>query len=192
MIEFHWLMLRSHVIKGLFIFLLVTAGCENELEKVEVVADQNKAAVEKGQDIEMRYSSNGNIQVKVIAPSLERHQEQKPYIEFNDGLRVYFYDDKQKIDSKLTADYGIAYENRDEMIVRDNVVVINTKGEKLNTEELIWEQKKEQIYTDKFVKVKREDEIIMGKGLVSNEEFTEYTIKDIQGTINVEAEEFEK
>lgn len=185
-------MLRSHVIKGLFIFLLVTAGCENELEKVEVVADQNKAAVEKGQDIEMRYSSNGNIQVKVIAPSLERHQEQKPYIEFNDGLRVYFYDDKQKIDSKLTADYGIAYENRDEMIVRDNVVVINTKGEKLNTEELIWEQKKEQIYTDKFVKVKREDEIIMGKGLVSNEEFTEYTIKDIQGTINVEAEEFEK
>ncbi|PSR05344.1 MAG: LPS export ABC transporter periplasmic protein LptC, partial [Bacteroidetes bacterium SW_11_45_7] len=89
-------------------------------------------------------------------------------------------------------DYGIAYEDRDEMTVRDNVVVINTKGEKLNTEELIWEREKEKIYSDKFVKVKREDEIIMGKGLVSNQKFTEYTIKDIRGTINVESEEFEE
>lgn len=185
-------MARAHFGIGLFVILLAMAGCENELEQVEVVADQKKAAVETGEDIEMRYSSNGNVQVKVIAPSLERHKEKKPYLEFNNGLRVYFYDEQHKIDSKLKADYGIAYENRDEMIVRNNVVVINTKGEKLNTEELIWEREKEKIYSDKFVKVKREDEIIMGKGLVSNQKFTEYTIKDIQGTINVESEEFEE
>ncbi|PSR05343.1 MAG: hypothetical protein BRD50_01280, partial [Bacteroidetes bacterium SW_11_45_7] len=86
-------MARVHFGIGLFIILLAMAGCENELEQVEVVADQKKAAVETGEDIEMRYSSNGNVQVKVIAPSLERHKEKKPYLEFNNGLRVYFYDD---------------------------------------------------------------------------------------------------
>ena len=77
------------------------------------------------------------------------------------------------------------------MIVQDSVVLINTKGEKLNTEELIWKRNQHKIFTDKFVKITRKDEIIMGEGLVSNEEFTRYTIKDIQGTINIESDEFE-
>ncbi len=167
-------------------------ACENEIQKVEVVADQKEAAVETGEDVEMRYSSDGNVRVKIIAPTLKRHREKKPYIEFNNGLRVYFYDENRQIDSKLRAKYGIAYENRDEMVVRKDVVLINTKGEKLNTEKLTWEREKQKIYTDKFVKIKREDEIIMGEGLVSNEKFTEYTIKDIKGTINIESEEFEE
>lgn len=162
------------------------AGCENDLAKVNLVASQKDIPVEHGVDIEMLYSSYGNVKIKLIAPTMERHVQKSPYMEFNDGLRLYFYDDEKNIDSRLSANYGIAFEEEEEMIVRNDVVVINIKGEKLNTEELVWKQKEHKIYSEKFVKITTADEIIFGEGLESNEEFTEYTVKNIRGTISIE------
>ena len=174
--------------RNLFIavLLFVVAGCENDLAKVNLVASQKELPVEHGTDIEMLYSTYGDVKVELIAPTMERHVQESPYMEFNDGLRLYFYDDEKNIDSRLSANYGIAFEEEEEMIVRNDVVVINVKGEKLNTEELIWKQTEHKIYSNKFVKITTADEIIFGEGLESNEEFTEYTVKNIRGTISIE------
>jgi lipopolysaccharide assembly outer membrane protein LptD (OstA) len=71
------------------------------------------------------------------------------------------------------------------MIARNNVEVINIKGEKLNSEELIWNNKNKKIYTEKFVTIQTKDEIIYGDGLEANEDLTNYKIKKIRGTIQV-------
>ena len=39
------------------------------------------------------------------------------------------------------------------------------------------------VYTEEFVKITTKNEVIYGKGLVSNQDFTKYTIKKISGTI---------
>jgi hypothetical protein len=75
------------------------------------------------------------------------------------------------------------------MTARNDVVVINKKGEKLNTEELIWDEQREQIYSNAFVKITTDDEIIMGNGLESNQTFTDYTVKHITGSIKVKTED---
>ena len=64
--------------------------------------------------------------------------------------------------------------------------MINELGEKLNTEHLIWLQEEERIYSEVFVKITTEDEIIMGDGFESNESFTNFKITHITGTILVE------
>ena len=58
----------------------------------------------------------------------------------------------------------------------------NVKGDLLETEHLIWNEK-EIVYTEEFVKITTKNEVIYGKGLVSNQDFTKYTIKKISGTI---------
>ena len=75
---------------------------------------------------------------------------------------------------------------RKKMEVKYNVEVVNVNGEKLNTEHLIWDEQKKKITSDAFVKITTAKEIIMGKGLEANQDFTQYEIKEVTGTIRIE------
>jgi hypothetical protein len=66
------------------------------------------------------------------------------------------------------------------------VEVVNANGEKLNTEHLIWDEGKKKITSDAFVKITTAKEIIMGKGLEANQDFTQYEIKEVTGTIRID------
>jgi hypothetical protein len=61
----------------------------------------------------------------------------------------------------------------------------------LNAEELIWDQNKKKIYSDKFVKVTTEDEIMFGNGFESNEDFSEYKVKKLTGQLKIDKDEIE-
>ena len=69
------------------------------------------------------------------------------------------------------------------------MVVINEKGEQLNTEELIWDPVKMKIYSDQFVRIKTEDEILFGTGFEADQEFTRYRILNPEGTLNIRDDE---
>ena len=71
------------------------------------------------------------------------------------------------------------------MSAKKNVVVRNLDGDLLETEKLNWSKSKEEIFTDDFVKITTKKEVIFGEGLVSNQNFSKYTIQKIKGTINI-------
>jgi len=48
--------------------------------------------------------------------------------------------------------------------LRDSVVVINENNDKLETELLFWNQEKDRIYSDRFVKMTSEDVVSQGIG----------------------------
>ena len=52
----------------------------------------------------------------------------------------------------------------DEMLweARNEVVIINAEGKKLETELLYWDMKKELIYSDRYVKLSADGQIIEG------------------------------
>jgi LPS export ABC transporter protein LptC len=77
------------------------------------------------------------------------------------------------------------------MEAKRNVVVVNEKGDKLNTEHLIWDKNTRMIRTEEFVKITTEDEIIMGNGMEADEHFTKYKIKQIKGIISIKENENE-
>jgi hypothetical protein len=66
---------------------------------------------------------------------------------------------------------------------------VNTKGERLNTEEIIWDEQKKKIYSDKYVTIHTKDEILFGYGFESNEDFSKYKIFKLSGTIRMEDKE---
>ena len=169
----------------LFFLLSFYFSCENEMSEIKKISSPNEAQVEVGKKIELLYSSQGKVRARLLAPELLRHRTKTPFSEMPKGLKMYFYNDSMVGESKLTAKYGVTYEKSNEMIVRDSVVVINLKGEILQTEELIWNEQTQKITSSKFVKIQTKDEIIYGDGLEANNDLTNYKIKKIRGTIRL-------
>ncbi len=163
-------------------------SCVNDMDEVNKTTKLAEPGVEHGKNIELFYSENGEVRVKVTAPTVTRYLAPPPYTEFNDGLKVDFYNDSMRVTSWLTANYGVRYETEAKTILRNDVQVVNENNEHLSTEELIWDEKKHIIYSDKFVKITTPDQVIYGEGMEADETLTRYRIKKPQGTIQSDIE----
>ena len=113
-------------------------------------------------------------------------------MEFPIGVNIVFYGEDKKEQTHLTANYGIGYDDgsgMNKMEAKRNVVVINEKGDRLNTEHLNLDAVTKKIYTKDFVKITTKDESIWGDGLEANQDFSTYEILHPKGSIAVSEED---
>ena len=160
----------------------------NDLETIKEISIQNQSVfpVETIKDCEIIYSDSSKVRVLLSAAIMNRFNHEKKYVEIEDGLKVQFFDESGKKESELLSDYAIIDEENDVMQAQKNVVVRNLNGDVLESETLNWSQEKQEIFTDDFIKITTANEVIFGQGLVSNQNFTKYTIKKIKGTISID------
>lgn len=163
------------------------SGCSNELEEIKAYnAQSDSLSVERASEVKITYTDSARIKAIIRTPLLERYpQKENPYLEMPKGLTATFYDERQQMNSSLRADYAISYDKTKIITVRRNVRVRNIREEELETEELHWNQKDKKIYTDQFVKIRRKDEILYGRGFESNETFTRYRIRQPEGKFTI-------
>ncbi len=160
-------------------------ACENDMNEVNRLFSKEETLAETAREVEMVYSDSSILKLRIVAPTLLRHLDKRnPMQEFPDGLLIEFFsDDGRKVVGRMTAGYAQQYDDDERFIVRDSVVWVGSQGERLETEELIWEAEKDKVSTNKFVVVRRPDEIIYGHGFESNQKFTEWRIRAIEGRI---------
>lgn len=180
-------MIFYKVIPVLFAFGIL-CSCENNVTEIESLTNQEEVPVTKGRNVEWIYSEKANVKIKITTPLMEEYGEENKYIEMTEGIKVLFYDSLLHVASTLTSNYAIHRVSKRIMEAKDDVVVVNDKGEILNTEHLIWLEDSSKIYTKEFVKITTEDEIIMGEGMEANQDFTKWKIHNITGTINIKEE----
>jgi LPS export ABC transporter protein LptC len=158
-------------------------SCENKLEDVQNVGAKH-IGVEVGKDIESYLSQDGKTKAKLTAPLMLRYQKDTPKVEFPKSLFVNFYNDSLKVESKLSAKYGQYLENENKIYLRDSVVIFNVKGDTLLCRDLYWDQQKGIFYTDKNVIIKKPgNQIMHGKGMVAQQDFKRYTIKQVYNSV---------
>lgn len=169
------------------IIIILFASCKNENEKLNKISKMKlEPGVEKATEVMINYTDSGLLKAKIYSTVIEHYTgKTEPYSEMKKGVKAFFYNKNGKIESSLTSEYAISYENKKIVIIKNNVRVLNIRGEELETEKLTWNQQTEKIYTDKFVKIKTPDEILYGDGLESNQNFTRYRIKKLRGRITV-------
>lgn len=183
--------IRKIFFKTIFpaVMLCFLFSCENDIKTINTVGNKDYLPVETAKDVETIYSDSGQIVVIVKAEQLNRYESEKPYVEMPKGVNVFFYDSAMNVKSKLTAKYAISYEKEKIMEAKNDVVVVNEKQEQLNTEHLVWDQKKAIIYSDKFVKINTGTEILWGDGLDADERFDKWKIKKPKGSITINEDE---
>lgn len=183
--QFH----HIYVIPLLFSFGIICFGCENDIKEVEQLTKVENVPLKKGKNVELIYSEDAAVKIKVSAPKMEEYANEEPYLEMSEGIKVVFYDSLKQVNTTLTANYAIHRISKNIMEAKNDVVVVNEKGEQLNTEHLVWSQDSAKIYSDEFVKITTTDEILMGEGFEANEDFTKWKIHKIKGTINLKEQE---
>ena len=132
------------------------------------------------------YFDSGRVAIKIIFPIMEQYDNLgDPYYEFKSGLYVETFNPSGSIFSK----YARNTQNSNLWELRDSVVVINENNDMLETEVLFWDQTKDLIYTDRFVKFTSEDQVIMGTGFESDSHLRKRKIKRVSATIYLNDEE---
>ena len=170
-----------------FMTLLAFAGCENSISEVQRMVDDKETMVEKAKDVEILYSDSAEVKVRIRAKTMLDHADPKERKrEFPDGVLVEFFNSSKSVTTMLSAKYAIHIEKDKQIILRDSVIVWNANNDKLTTEELIWDEKTQQIRSDKFVRVRSAKEEIYGRNFVSNHDFTKWEIKEVEGFVEVE------
>lgn len=177
---------------ALILLAIFLAGCENDIERINLLTDESEAPTVQGSNIRVIYSDSAKVKVQVLAPIYKQYPSaEKPYMEFEKGLEVYFYDDSAKIESELKADYTIYYMEEGLWHATGNVVAKNFEnGDALYTDELFWDEGEELIYSDTYTRVISEENTLYGKkGFRSHQSLSNWQLIGSSGTINVQDEE---
>lgn len=177
------------LIQGI-LFLILLSACKNDTKEINDLVGKIAVQEDKAEDVVFIYSEDAKVKARLFAKEFVINEIAKPpFWDARKGLRVEFFDDSTHIESTLTARYGRYYPQQKNILIRDSVVIVNKKGERLATEELVWNQKLRKFYTEKFVRIKTATQIMYGDGLEANEDFTWYQITNIKGILQVNKSE---
>ena len=132
-------------------------------------------------------SDSGITRYKVVAEEWLIHDKKNPpYWAFEKGVYLEKFDTLFRIDASIKADTAYYHEKKKLWELRGNVQILSQRGDKFQTNLLFWDEKKEKVYSDQFIQIEQEDKIIKGYGFESNQDLTEYIIKNTTGVFTVE------
>ena len=161
-------------------------SCENSIQTVQKITAEDTLADAIATNIEYVRTDSGRLQLILQSPLLVKYGGKQPYTEFPKGFHIKFYDQAGKVITTLSANYGVRWEKKGFLLARNHVVVKNLEtGEQLDTENLIWDEKKGKIYSHTFVKITSPDRTIFGDSLVANQTFSKRTIYGIRGVLDI-------
>ncbi|MBK9760150.1 MAG: LPS export ABC transporter periplasmic protein LptC [Flavobacteriales bacterium] len=162
-------------------------ACKNDLDQlasIEMNADAPDRITTKA---EYFYSDSGYVRNRLRAGRVEEFMtDGEQRTELSDGVELVFFDNAGRSGSTLNARRGSILPKTQRMEVFEQVVFTNSRGERMETEHLVWSQDSDRVYTDSPVKISRAQDIIYGQGLDANEDFSRYTIRKITGTLFVQ------
>lgn len=169
--------------------MLFLFSCSNDIQEVRKLAREDFLPMDVQEDLVLQYSDSSYVRLQLQAPLAETFpQKEEPERKFAKGIEVFFFDAKGQKETSLKANHAVNFYNKQLWHATGDVVVVNKKGEQLNTEELFWDEKKEKIYSDVFVKITTPKEIIMGEGFEADQNFDNYVINKVTGQIAIDDE----
>lgn len=164
-----------------------TTSCENNPNQVRALVEVNNEPIEQQEDLEMVYTELGYKRFLMKAPKASNFTHlERPYLEFEKGIDVVFFNSEGLEENTLVADYAIRYPNEFMWEARGNVVLVSKDDKRLETEKLYWNEKEEIIYSDDFVTIHSGREIIMGEGFEADQYFNNYKIYKITGELDID------
>jgi LPS export ABC transporter protein LptC len=178
-----------------FLFFSITLcltmmSCSNDVEEInQLLAEDLLTNVERGKNVRIFYSDSASVKVIINAPVLER------YNAFNDskdvfpkGILIEFLNEQKIVDSWLKADNAVREARTSKVTAKGNVIFYDSKNQKLETPELIWDEKERIVYTEKIVRITQAEkgDTTYGFGFRANQDFSRIEIKKkVQGKMNV-------
>ncbi len=160
------------------------ASCagRNDKPMIDAVVDRAAMPILVADTVSTLISDSGITRYRIKAARWEMYDKAQPaHWKFPKGLYLEKFNEALEVEASLESDS--AYYDEEAQIWRldGNVHAMNLQGERFETPQLFWEQKKERIYSDSVITIHRETSTITGIGFESNQEMTKYTIRKPTG-----------
>ena len=171
----HFLVLSSYI-------LLLTA-CGNDIEKTKIFEPQTLPD-NTIRNAHIQRSENGKLQMLMTAPLVEQYSQPEPKTEYREGVYIQFFNGYRNPTGTLRARYAATYDKREEMLVRDSVVIIDfERGDTIYLHNLTWNQLEHRVYSDTTVRTKNGPRVTYGDRFESDDAFESPQIFHQRGTI---------
>lgn len=165
-----------------FILFFYLLACDQDVKKISETDASILVDKELLNNIDLVYTDSGKIVLRIKAPEMLRSSSgNHTKDEFRKGIVATFYNNNI-LSNTLTANYAIRMSEEGKTFLSDQVVLLNPKSEKLETAELIWDERNGRVSTDKFVRLSRAEEIVQGYGFESDQNFQKGIIRSIEAT----------
>ena len=160
--------------------LLVACSNVENKEPLEYTGPLSQA-----ENVELFFSENERVKIRMTAEVA--YEFQNGDREFPKGVFIEMYDVTGKVTSTLRANHAYYFKTEDHWRGRGAVELKNLeKQQQLNTEELFWKPKDQKVYTDKFVTIRQDGDVLYGQGLTANEDLSDYVITHPSGDMELE------
>lgn len=174
-----------NIIIGFGLLALVLYSCKGKDDPMEVFT-KTDVQVERIQNVDMLYSDSALIRVRIRGPVMLRHLvSDDPRQEFIKGIKVDFFNVHGALAGTLTAKYAVRYEYKGLTLVRDSVVWQSVDGKKLESPELTWNERDQQVSTNRFVVVTTRKDTIRSHGFTANQDFSNIRFNAVDGSLEV-------
>ena len=166
--------------------LAIIAGCKNEHVKPVINGDinSNEIPAQESWKSTIVMTDSGKT-AAIIQTGHLRMMLNKQETLLDEGLQVDFYNKAQVKSTTLTSVSGKVDDKTKNLFAYQNVVAKNDSGVVLQTEELMWDNNRQKISTDKFVTITTRTEKMQGYGFESDQFLRNYVIYRITYVTNV-------
>lgn len=168
-----------------FLFVLISStfiACREE-EK-PTIKQEYKGPVSELYGVNLSFSDSAKLVVRMSTEAqLTLASQDKVYPK---EVRVFFFDKNGNNTTTLRGDSARFIKAKNQYHLMGRVLINNqVKHETLETDEMYWSPDTRKIYTDKPVDVKTPEQVLHGVGMDANQDFTEYTLRKVNGVVSV-------
>jgi len=166
--------------------MLPLVGCSEK--NVEIAPVAYKGPLAETTNVETLVSDSARLQLRLTAP-LEQQFENGDVV-YPKSVKAIFYDKPGKaVASTLEANYAKVEKSTQLYTMRGKVRMVSVPEQQtVTSEEVFYDKLKHRIYTDTamFVRVQSPTQVLLGYGLVANEDLSWYKVKRPTGTFTLE------
>lgn len=172
------------------VMLFLFAGCSKKKQPVtDAITNRDSVPIMVTRDVSTYISDSGVVRYKIIAEEWRVFDRLDPSRwTFEKGVYLEKFNNDLSIEATIVADTAYYFDKQELWELRGNVHIENEQDEQFDTPLLFWNQKTKRVYSDHFIRIRQQKRIITGVGFTSNQDFTNYTIKQTQGVFPIKEE----
>lgn len=173
----------SSLLGLLVVFLAACSG------KEEPSAEQENVITMRSDTLRIEQTENGNAKSTFYAPVMEEYAfAPEPYREFSRGIELETFDSLGRKEFSIRSNYALEWIALQRWDLKGDVVGTNTDGDKLETQQLTWNQRSELVWSNVQTRLTRSGDVIVGAGFESTQDLRRWRFRQGQGTQSFIAE----
>lgn len=179
------------IVTATIVMLFLLSACSKKKQPTtEAITNRDSVPIMVTHGVSTYISDSGVVRYKIITDEWKVFDRLDPSRwTFEKGVYLEKFNNDLSIEATILADTAYYYDKEELWELRGNVHIENEQDEKFDTQLLFWNQKSQTVYSDQYIRIRQQKRIITGIGFTSNQNFTQYTIKQTQGIFPVKENE---